>query len=145
MAGIAIASLRTNIPLVVLFWGVVLGVWLRGVSKLCSFSHLDAGADPSPRLQGFYEEMAKLSHTDPSGSASKALALSKGSGSFLFISAVSGFYLTFTRKYDPHDIITLRGLLNRVSTFAEMIESVDWPIRLPVGDLSRFWPKKKVD
>ncbi|GAA5894657.1 hypothetical protein JCM5296_002921 [Sporobolomyces johnsonii] len=66
---IFLASLRTNICLVVLFFGVVMG----------------------------------------------------GGGAFLFISSCSGFYLVLV----------------------QIFESVDMPFILPVGDLTRHWPKKK--
>jgi len=68
-----------------------------------------------------YIELAKLAQVDASGSMSRALACSKAGGVFLFLSALSGFYLTL----------------------CQFLESVDMPFTLPVGDLTRFWPKKK--
>jgi hypothetical protein len=70
-----------------------------------------------------YVEMERLAQTEPGGSAARALHLSKGGGAFLFISACAGWYLVFI----------------------QLTESVDWPVRFPVGDLSRFWPKKKIE
>ncbi len=95
-----IASLRTNVALMIVFLGVILGVWL---------------------LAGMYIELAKLAQVEATGSMGRALALSKAGGAWLFISACSGFWLCL----------------------AQFLESVDMPFTLPVGDLARFWPKKK--
>ncbi|GAA6001533.1 hypothetical protein JCM10207_006711 [Rhodosporidiobolus poonsookiae] len=94
-----LASLRTNIALVVVFFGVIMGVWF---------------------LAGAYIEMAKLVGQGLTTSSTHR-ALSKTGGAFLFISACSGFYLVLVQVF----------------------EAVDMPFALPVGDLSRFWPKKK--
>ncbi|GAA5916118.1 hypothetical protein JCM6882_003941 [Rhodosporidiobolus microsporus] len=96
---IFLASLRTNACLVLLFFGVTMGVWL---------------------LAGSYVELAKLAGSGLTTSATFR-ALSKGGGAFLFISACSGFYLVLV----------------------QIFEAVDMPFTLPVGDLTRFWPKKK--
>ncbi|GAA5878212.1 hypothetical protein JCM1840_004038 [Sporobolomyces johnsonii] len=82
---IFLASLRTNICLVVLFFGVVMGVFL---------------------LAGAYVELAKLAGQNLTTSSTfRAL----------------GFYLVLV----------------------QIFESVDMPFILPVGDLTRHWPKKK--
>ncbi|KAM0753049.1 hypothetical protein T439DRAFT_378786 [Meredithblackwellia eburnea MCA 4105] len=99
---IFLASLRTNAALVVVFFGVIMGVWCLG---------------------GMYLELATIAQAASKGSMSKAVALSKAGGAFLFVSASSGFYLVIV----------------------QLFESVDFPISLPVGDLSGLWPKKKSD
>jgi len=99
---IFLASLRTNVALVVVFFGVIMGVWL---------------------LAGMYLQLASLASVPASGSASMALALSRGGGAFLFVSACSGFYLVLV----------------------QLCESVEMPFYLPVGELAPYWPKKKID
>jgi hypothetical protein len=71
-------------------------------------------------LAGSYVEAAKLAGRGLTTS-STLTALQKAGGAFLFFSSICGFYLT-----------TL-----------QMMEAVDMPFTLPVGDLARFWPKKK--
>jgi hypothetical protein len=72
------------------------------------------------RLAGSYVEAAKLAGRGLATSATLT-GLQKGGGAFLFISACSGFYLVLV----------------------QMFESVDMPFKLPVGDVSKYWPKKK--
>ncbi|GAA5975520.1 hypothetical protein JCM11641_004296 [Rhodosporidiobolus odoratus] len=96
---IFLASLRTNICLVIVFFGVIMGVWL---------------------LAGSYVELANLARRGLTTS-STFRALSQSGGAFLFISAMSGYYLVLV----------------------QMFESVAMPFVLPVGDLTPYWPKKK--
>ncbi|KAL8281142.1 hypothetical protein RQP46_006500 [Phenoliferia psychrophenolica] len=74
-------------------------------------------------LAGMYVQLAAVAGATGAGSATMAVALSKAGGAFLFLSACSGFYLVCV----------------------QLFESVDFPFTLPVGDLSRFWPKKKTE
>jgi len=80
--GIWIASLRTNIALMIVFLGVILGVWC---------------------LAGMYISLARLAQVEPSGSMSVAIACSKAGGAWLFISACSGFYLTLVGFIESTD------------------------------------------
>jgi len=82
-----ITSFKTNVALNVVFAGVSIGVFLLGA---------------------MYFSLA--------GSGKYSVALSKSGGAFLFISASSGFYITF----------------------AQLLVSAGWPIELPMGDLSQF-------
>ncbi|GAA5828753.1 hypothetical protein JCM11251_005860 [Rhodosporidiobolus azoricus] len=71
-------------------------------------------------IAGSYLELANLA-ADGLTTSTTYRALAKGGGAFLFISACSGFYLVLV----------------------QIFEAVDMPFELPVGDLTRFWPKKK--
>ncbi|ORY64617.1 GPR1/FUN34/yaaH family-domain-containing protein [Leucosporidium creatinivorum] len=73
---IFLASLRTNAALVIVFFGVIMGVWL---------------------LASMYSNLAV-------GATDKALKLSKAGGAFLFLSACSGFYLVVVQISESVDM-----------------------------------------
>ncbi|KAK4703235.1 uncharacterized protein P7C70_g2982, partial [Phenoliferia sp. Uapishka_3] len=80
---IFIASLRTNICLVIVFFGVIMGVWL---------------------LAGMYLQLASVAQAAGQGSASMAVKLSQAGGAFLFLSACSGFYLVVVQLFESVDM-----------------------------------------
>ncbi|GAA6028266.1 hypothetical protein JCM8097_006947 [Rhodosporidiobolus ruineniae] len=77
-----LASLRTNICLIVLFFGVTMGVWL---------------------LAGSYIVLANLA-ADGLTTSSSYRALAKSGGAFLFLSACSGFYLVLVQIFESVDM-----------------------------------------
>lgn len=77
---IFIASLRTNLALAVVFFGVAMGVFLLGAMYF-TLARVELGG----------------------GGASLALALSKSGGAFLFLSASSGFYLVLVQLLESVD------------------------------------------
>ncbi|CED84328.1 GPR1/FUN34/yaaH [Phaffia rhodozyma] len=92
-------SLKTNVALVVVLGGVSIGVFCLG---------------------GMYFALAR--NAAGHGGLGLARSCSKAGGAFLFISALSGFYLALS----------------------QLSASVEMPFTLPAGDLGRVWaPKKK--
>ncbi|KAK4697952.1 uncharacterized protein P7C70_g8129, partial [Phenoliferia sp. Uapishka_3] len=79
---IFLASLKTNVCLVMIFLGVILGVWLLGQ---------------------MYIELAEVARDTGKGSTAMAIRLSQAGGACLFFSACFGFYLMVVMLFESVD------------------------------------------